>query len=62
MAGSPGDGARAGVDGAVDIAGVAGEDGAVDIAGNNTMAKTTLRVLRTSCYITPPRPLVSLEV
>ena len=33
MAGSPGDGARTGVDGAVDIAGVAGEDGAVDIGG-----------------------------
>ena len=36
MAGSPGDGARAGVVSAVDIAGVAGEDGvvgAVDIAG-----------------------------
>ena len=33
VAGSPGDGARAGVDGAVDIAGVAGEVGAVDIAG-----------------------------
>ena len=33
MAGSPGDGARAGVVGAVNIAGVAGEDGAVDIAG-----------------------------
>ena len=33
MAGSPGDGARAGVDGAVDISGVAGEDGAIDIAG-----------------------------
>ena len=33
MAGSPGDGARAGVVGAVDIAGVAGEVGAVDIAG-----------------------------
>ncbi len=33
MAGSPGDGARAGVDGAVDIAGDAGEDGAVDIGG-----------------------------
>ena len=33
VAGSPGDGARTGVDGAVDIAGVAGEVGAVDIAG-----------------------------
>ena len=33
MAGSPGDGARAGVVGAVDITGVAGEVGAVDIAG-----------------------------
>ena len=32
VAGSPGDGARAGVVGAVDIAGVAGEAGAVDIA------------------------------
>ena len=33
MAGSPGDGARAGVVGAVNIVGVAGEVGAVDIAG-----------------------------
>ena len=33
VAGSPGDGARAGVEGAVDIAGVAGEVGAVNIAG-----------------------------
>ena len=33
VAGSPGEGAQAGVVGAVDIAGVAGEVGAVDIAG-----------------------------
>ena len=55
VAGSPGDGARAGVVGAVDIAGVAGEDGAVDIAGvagkPNRASETYNR------YITPPRPL-----
>jgi hypothetical protein len=37
VAGRPGEGARVGVDGAVDIAGVAGEDGAVDIAGVATV-------------------------
>ena len=44
MAGSPGDGARADVDGAVDIAGVAGEVGAVDIAGLAGVTTVEVRV------------------